>query len=430
MATVLELKEQLESLEKEGRSIVEQSENENRDLTDSEYKRIDELDSEVESLKTRIKSQEKADRFKKTEVRHKVVKKTPEQKVAEKYSISRAINAMASGKPLDGIEREMDDEAQLRNPNKSSRGFGVPDFIVNPELRADLTAGTAATAGNLIQTDLGTFYESLQPTPVVVRAGAEVLPGLVGDLDLPVETAGSTATWEGETDANAQTDITTAKRSLSPNRLGAYATLSKQFLAQNTYVADGYISRKIREATERKLDETFINGDSAGTDPFDGILNTSGIGDVAGGTNGAVPTWGNMVDLESDIFAANAEGTGMSYITTPQIRGVLKQTVKESGDAMYIMDSNSGLVNGYPVYASTLVPSDLDKGTSTGVCHAIVFGNYSAGMRIGNWGGFDIIVDPYSGAKNATIDVVVNSWWDMAIIFPAYFSAMQDALLS
>jgi HK97 family phage major capsid protein len=38
-----------------------------------------------------------------------------------------------------------------------------------------------------------------------------------------------------------------------------------------------------------------------------GILGTSGIGDVAGGTNGAQPTFANLVALETAVATANAD---------------------------------------------------------------------------------------------------------------------------
>ena len=96
---------------------------------------------------------------------------------------------------------------------------------------------------------------------------------------------------------------------------------------------------------------------------------------------------------------------------------------------MYLWDQRDSGLNGYNAEVSTNVPSDLDKGTSTGVCHAMIFGNWED-LLIGQWGGLDLVVDPYTKAKNAQIELVVNSWWDIAVRHPESFAAMQDALIA
>jgi hypothetical protein len=78
---------------------------------------------------------------------------------------------------------------------------------------------------------------------------------------------------------------------------------------------------------------------------------------------------------------------------------------------------------------STQVPSTLTKGSASGIAHAIIFGNW-ADLIIAQWGGYDLVVDPYSNSKNAIVTLVVNSWWDTAVRHPESFAAMKDALTS
>jgi len=72
------------------------------------------------------------------------------------------------------------------------------------------------------------------------------------------------------------------------------------------------------------------------------------------------------------------------------------------------------------------VPSTLTKGNSD-VCSAIIFGNF-ADLLIGQWGGMDIVVDPYTQAPSGLVRLVINSWWDVLVKRAASFAAMQDAL--
>ena len=42
------------------------------------------------------------------------------------------------------------------------------------------------------------------------------------------------------------------------------------------------------------------------------------------------------------------------------------------------------------------------------------FGNW-AKMLVGQWGGLDILVDPYTQATTATVRIHTNSYWDIAV---------------
>jgi len=425
---ILKLREEREALLIKMRGLLDTSAE--REFTAEEQESFDNLEMEIETIDKKIDTQARVEKQRRR-IDKASTKKTPEQKVQEKYSLSKALTEALNGK-LSGVEKEMDQEARHENKTlefSSGRlmpGFAIPELIT--EQRTTLTAGTAATAGNLIETSLnGPIIKSLQPMPVCFSAGARVLTGAQGDFEIPRETAAATASWEGETDAAAETNPTYDKLAFTPNRLGAFTPISKQLILQNPFIADAELATLIREATERKLDAALINGQDSGAEPFDGILNLAGIGDVAGGTDGAVPSWANIVGLESEVSTDNALEGSLNYLSTPAIRGVLKTVSKDSGSGRFIMEN--GNVNGYGLYTSTQVPSNLNKGTSTGVCSAIIFGNFQD-MIVARWGGYDIVVDPYTGASTTVIKVYVNSWWDMNVRHVESFAAMKDALLS
>ena len=54
--------------------------------------------------------------------------------------------------------------------------------------------------------------------------------------------------------------------------------------------------------------------------------------------------------------------------------------VNEASDELEAIgwnDRAGGLLNGYTPLVTNAVPSDLDKGASTGVCSPIIFGNFA-----------------------------------------------------
>jgi len=221
---------------------------------------------------------------------------------------------------------------------------------------------------------------------------------------------------------------------MSPNRLGAFTNISKQLLVQSSIDVENFVRNRLSEAINRALDYALINGDNS-TQPFFGILNTAGIGSVPIGTDGGPLTYKHIIDLETALATDNADFGTLAYLTTPGVRGFLKNTEKASGTAQFVWNDGAppvgqqgirtDLLNGYRAYVSTQVPNNLTKGGGTNL-HSVIFGNF-AEMLIGQWAGLDVVVDPYSSSKNALVTIVVNSWWDAAVRHAASFAAIKDA---
>jgi HK97 family phage major capsid protein len=407
---------------------------EKRELNEDEMAEFDLLVEEGNELKRGIEVEKKfedqarsnaAMHFSNVEAENKDLNKAKRD-----YSILRAIKLKSQGKPLDGLEAEMHQEAEreARERGMSVEGVAMPSFMMDVQKR-DLTVGTAATAGNLVSTDLGEFVPALRPRMKVMELGATVLSGLTGNLDLPIGNALASATWEGENDAAAETTPTTSKLSLSPNRLAAFTDVSKQLMVQSNSVSvEAWVRSELSNAIARAVDLAAINGSGASNQPT-GILNTAGIGSVAMGTDGGTPTFPALVDLETAIAVDNADVENMAYLTTPGIRGYLKSLALTANNAGFTWSANGAGLNGYNAQISTQVPSTLDKGATSGSCHAILFGNW-ADLIIANWGMVDIIVDPYTRSKEGLVQLVVNSYWDVGVKHAESFAAIKDATLS
>ena len=409
-----------------------------RKMTDEERSEFDVLKGEVTSLNDEISSAEFLEEEERQQAEAELQERTrkPAAKIGgekrelrditSRYSLLRAVNLASKGKPLDGLEGEMHQQAEAE-----ARSIGLMtsgNLQIPGMLRRDMVAGTDTAGGHTVPTELGGLIPILEPKLMVESMGATMLRGLTGNLDLPRNDADATATWEGENDANAETSPTFDKISLTPKRLGAFTDISKQLMVQSSIDVENFIRQRLNFAVSKALDSAAINGSGSAPIPR-GILNVSGIGDVVGGTNGANPDWADIVDLETAIAVDNADMGRLGYLTTPGIRGYLKKTLLDAGSGQMIWPVNATEINGYRVEVSTQGPSNLTKGTSSGVCHAIIYGNW-ADLLIGQWGGYDLVVDPYSSSKNAIVTLVVNSWWDTAVRHPESFAAMKDALVS
>jgi hypothetical protein len=87
--------------------------------------------------------------------------------------------------------------------------------------------------------------------------------------------------------------------------------------------------------------------------------------------------------------------------------------------------NEDGSLNGYPYFNSNHIPSNLTKGTASGVCSAAIFGDFSK-LVIGQWGFMDITVDDKSRKKDGYIELIVNLFADVAVLEPKAFAAVKD----
>lgn len=446
MLTAHEMRDKYAELVEEMDVMVEIAKEEKRELSDKEQARVTEIETQLEELERQIEVKDrlekrlakKAQADETRDIRHKnKEKQTEEQKTVKRYNLLRALNLQMRGKRLDGLEAEMHQEAEqeAQRSNINLDGFGIPSMFFKPAKR-DMTAGTANQGGNTVQTTVSDLIPYLWPRTTVEQLGATVLTGLTSNIQFPTQSAVPTGTWEGETDANAESSPTFGTVTLQPNRVGTYVDVSKQLIVQSSVPGlDRVVTRDIERAIAHALETAAINGSGSGNQPT-GILNNGSVGVEAIGTNGGNPDWGNIVALEANVANDNADMGSMAYLTTPGIRGALKTIEKASNTAQFIWETSAmagvnttvgeGMLNGYRAAVSTLVPSDLEKGTGYNL-HAIIFGNWQE-LLLGNFGpGVDIVVDPYTQATSTLVRIVVNSWWDVALRHAASFAVIKDA---
>jgi len=403
-------KQQREALEAEIEMLVSKAERSVED--DSKF---DDLRARVSELETKITRELEIEAF---AAKRAVSAPTiiTDRKTVQDYSFRKAIFETAYRGGMTGLEKEMHDEAIRENPG--FQGIGIPTMVINSR------AALASTSTAVIPTDTRDFIDSLKAKLVIMQAGARMLTGLQGNIYIPRLTSGA-ATWAtevaGSTDHAASFDAVT----MSPKRLSTYQTLSKQLLIQSTYDVENIIRQDMLNAIAIKLDDAAIEGGAAATPT--GILGTSGIGSVACGTTGGAPTWQNIVDLEKEVAIDNADIGALAFITNPQVRAKLKATAVGTDQRM-VWGVNENTLMGYPTYVTTQCPSDLTK-TTTGLS-AVIFGNFND-LLVGQWGGWDVIVDPYgTNASQAQVSIYVHSFWDVAVRHAQSFAAIKDAYLS
>ncbi len=345
-----------------------------------------------------------------------------ERRDLARFSIIKGIRESMAGQ-LTGLEAEMQQEAEreARESGLSLEGFSIPAVVMNARALDVSTEGA-----DLVQTTVTGFIELLRNKMVVQSLGARMMTGLSGKVQIPRQSGGAAAAWEGETDSNADQTATFDNIQLDPNRLGCESSISKQLVIQSSPDVEDLVRNDLMTAIALALDLASINGSGSSNQPT-GILTTSGIGSVTGGTDGKEPTFDHIVELETKVAVDNADVGALSYLCNAATRGKLKRTAIESGtDASKIWGSGDKPLNGYSCAVSNQVPSDGTKGTGTSLS-SILFGNWSD-LILAQWGGLDIVVDPYTKASSNQIRLVVNTYADVAVRHPKSFAAIKDVI--
>ena len=360
------------------------------------------------------------------------------------YSITAGMRAALTGDWTSrdaGFVRELSQEVERSGVKKTSeRSFLIPYAAL--QKRATYVTSGATTGGNLVETELRAedFIESLKNNTLMIGMGVRTLPGLVGDVAIPRRSGNSTGYWlSSETTAITQSESTFDQISLSPKNYGVLSKYSRQTLLQATPGIEELIRSDLTSTVNLGVDLAILNGSGSSGQPT-GIMQTSGIGSVAGGTNGAAITLENIIKLEEEVLVDNAGGDNMGYVTNAKVLSALKQlraggSAAGNGSFLWNTDlsgigrgATPGVINGYRVGVSNQVPSNLTKGSTSGECSAVLFGDYSQAL-VGFWGsGMELAVSDSDGSDftKALTSVRAITTLDVAVRQASAFAAILD----
>lgn len=324
------------------------------------------------------------------------------------YSLFRAVRALANpndrrAQEAAAFEFECSRSAETAF-GRTAQGLLVPqDVLASRAFNAGGAANTPAGAqsGSIgVDTTFmaGSFIEMLRNRTVLMGLGTTIA-GLVGNVDIPRQTGGATAYWIGENQDASEGTPSLGQLELSPKTVAAYTEITRRLMMQSSLDAEGIVRRDLTNAIAQAIDYAGFYGSGTNSQPR-GLKNYTGINSVGFSSN---PTFAQLVQMESEIAADNADVNSMAYVMNARMRGYLKTTAKlGSGTESTIWEAGN-TVNGYRTEVTNQLAND-----------DVFFGNFSD-LLIGMWGGLDLTVDPYSNSKNGAVRLVVFQDVDFAL---------------
>ena len=336
----------------------------------------------------------------------------------------RAIRAAASNDWREaGFEREVSDEIG-RVSGRTPKGFFVPGHAWG---QRDLIAGSDGDGGHLKGVDhMGSeFIEALRSKLVVSSMGARVMTGLKGDVSIPKLSTVASAAFVAENNAVSEQNQAFGELSLAPKTLGVMTDISRKLMLQSDPSAEQIVRDDLLNAVAAKIEDVAIEG--SGSNEPTGITKTAGIGSVAIGTNGGAPTWASVTSLVKEVEQDNAAiSDSMGFLTNSKVKAKLAGTAKVgSSDSVMILNDPWNELYGYPLGITNHVPSDLTKGSTSGTCSAMIFGDF-AQIILAFWSAPDVLIDPYTNSSKGGTRVVVFQDLDVGVRHAQSFAACLD----
>ena len=373
----IELIDKKEQLQLKAQNIINQGKHESRKLTTDEEREYNDLCKQIADIDNEIR-----------DLGNKLNNKKEVRKM-EKFSLLKAIRAIANNQTLDERSQEVVNTG-IEEMRKSGQSYSG-QIILPVEERAAIVAGTATNGQEVVAEDKLNILAPLRDKLVLSAAGANFMTGLVGNVSIPTY-SGANVGWGAETAAASDGAGTFGEVELSPKRLTAYIDISKQFLIQDSASAEALIRKDIVDAISNKLESTIL-GNVAGsaTQPaglFNGV--TADNADV---------TFADILNMEKTLEKKNVYGD-IKFIVSPDAKYILRNTAVGGTKSDFKMIMSDGEIDGIPTLCTNAVAS---KG--------IILGNFND-LVIGQWGGIDLTVDPYTQAANGKIRLVVNAYFD------------------
>ncbi len=326
-----------------------------------------------------------------------------------------------------GLELEASAAAIKHSGRELQGSFRVPADVMVAQIpgmgagrrgiRADQTAGGFTTGGALIDTDLlvGSMIELIYNRLSITAAGATVLSGLVGDIDIPKETSGPTHYWVGEGQAPDASEILVGQISLTPKTVGAKTVLTRRFIGQTGFSAEAWVRSHLSRKVAVGIDKDFLYSPGGSKRPLglrytDGVKTetlSGGLSKTIDGTSYNFGTFLNLVEMETKVSLANLDVPSMAYMTNAHARGAYKTTLENAQSDFYILRNNE--INGYPA----LMSNQLMFNNS-------LFGDFSQ-VLLAFWSGQDIGVNPYKYQDSGSVEISILQDCDFGVRYPEAF---------
>jgi len=320
------------------------------------------------------------------------------------FSIGNVVRAELRGDWSEaGFEREMCQEAR-RLYRGSAKGVVIPSEAIYTRAVMVSSGDVSGAIGTKLHGDK--YIDIARPTSSVIAAGATLLEGLQQNAAIPKLNSDTSATFYAENAAISDDDLDVDQITLTPKLCAGTASFTRTVLETSTPKIDELVRFGLEKQIMNRIDSTALNGDGSGANPT-GVANTTGINTkVTAGSS--TMTHAESLEIIAAVAANNLDASGGVFIIHPNDAATIGSTSKDSGSGTFVYED--GRIAGKRVIESTHA--------SEGECFFGVFRH----LYIGMFGGLDLVIDPYSSARNGVIEITASQLVDVAVAYEKAFN--------
>mgnify|MGYP003638525430 CR=1 FL=1 len=374
--------------------------NESRDFSADEQVSYDEMMTSIDKMAKDIEVVERQEKLNSEIISNPVsfgTQDVSQSKELRGFSFVDAFKAAKSGR-VEGLIKELDQEARNENPSQNFRGVAIPYSAL--ETRGNNTGITPSASPS----DVRSFTDDMFAASVLVGAGANMYTGLSASQKVPI-IAGVTASFQAEVAGVNTPEGSIGGGELTPNTIIAATNISNAAISQNSSIEAAF-RRNFATAIMSQFEANLLN-----------VADVTGPESIFLDGQAATATWSDTVALARIQEMFNLMLTQGNDVNKSSIKllmngnayaDLVSQITGQAGSG--INAGNINLVDKTVLNIPYLLSSNVGNGANDTRARALMIDMDK--VHLAMFGGLDMLVDPYSQALNGGTRLIMSTLLD------------------
>ena len=266
------------------------------------------------------------------------------------------------------------------------RGEGNEQFVVS-------TATSSAGEGIQTTVDVSRAYQWLVDQAPILSY-MTLMPGLIGDLSIPVATGALTVGAVAEGAAQALVDPTYGSISLSPKVLHARVAMTRNALVQTAGWIDSFIRQQMGLQFGEEISKGVLVG-SGSSDQVRGVFNQVGVGTLTAPGALTSLSLSKLNSMKTDVDAFKPLAGGNLFIFANDTGAQARVTLLDPGSGRFLFDEGDAGMG-------TVAQLGRGQRTTLMTTKTALYGDFRTAY-VGFWDGFQVLVNPYADEPNVRV---------------------------
>lgn len=291
--------------------------------------------------------------------------------------------------------------------------------LLDNEIKALLRTDSDVSGGYLAPTEMDSAITKLIEETSNIRSIARVRTIASKSLQVPVRGTIPSATFEGESEAGADSVSSYKNETLTPYRLTHTVPVTKDMLMDGAFDMESEIMLDSAEAFAKGEGTGFVAG-TGHKEPEGFIVNAEVVANVRTSSTSATIDPEDIINITGDLKV----GYNPVYVFNRTTLAFIRSLKSSTGQFLWQPGMNGPVANtisGFPY----LIAPDMQDIASNSL--SIAFGDFRRGYTIIDRTGVSIVRDEVTQKKKAIIEFTIHKWVTGQVTVPEAIKLMKTA---